>query len=194
MEILCQVFWGPNASFCEKLFEQEITKKLEPLERMTAIDPPDTLEKLQGFIEDFKDSENLYVELEATYVSTFISNRKGRIVPLYQCCYEYDNAPLMGPPAIEMRERLAKAGLSIEPNEPPDHLCIEMEYLYYLCNKGWIDEDNLLLEAAVSFTDKIMLPWIRDFQKELEMRSEASFYSMFTSVMIAVLGVIRRVE
>ena len=133
IEILCQVFWGPSSSLSEKLFKQEFRKEIKPLTLFIAIDPPNTLEEINTLVGSFKNSEDLFSVLETAYVSAFINNRKGHIVPLYQSCYEYDNAPMMGPSAIAMKERLAESGLSIESqiNEPPDHLCIEMEYLYF---------------------------------------------------------------
>jgi TorA maturation chaperone TorD len=50
----------------------------------------------------------------------------------------------MGEPAIDMKNRYESKGLSLsdEIHEPPDHISIEQEYLYFLLDKGWSDDDR----------------------------------------------------
>ncbi len=52
----------------------------------------------------------------------------------------------MGPPAVRMKKRFESSGLSLSDNmhEPPDHLSIELEYLYFLLEKGWSDNEGSL--------------------------------------------------
>jgi TorA maturation chaperone TorD len=71
-------------------------------------------------------------------VRLFISNRTGITAPLFHSCYASGDGLLMGEPARMMREVLAAQGLDLAEtvHEPPDHLSIELEYLYYLRERG----------------------------------------------------------
>ncbi|NIQ90076.1 MAG: molecular chaperone TorD family protein, partial [Desulfobacterales bacterium] len=74
----------------------------------------------------------MYQHLEEGYVRLFISAKGGITAPLYESCYEFEGAPLMGRAAAEMKERFETKDLSVADTiqEPPDHLSIELEYLY----------------------------------------------------------------
>lgn len=72
----------------------------------------------------------------------------------------------MGEAARAMQARLAESGLevSLDSNEPPDHIALEFEYLYHLLATAW-SEDNPSLEAAGrEFAGQTMLPWVRRFR------------------------------
>ena len=129
--------------------------------------------------------------LETAYVSLFINSRKGLLAPLYHSCYEYKNVPMMGPPAAMMKARPAAAGLTVntEGNDPPDHLCVELEYLYFLLTKGWEGDDESLTEAG-SFAANVMLPWISEFKKRLLPLQDSEFYASVASLLQIVLKII----
>ena len=96
---------------------------------------------------------------------------------------------MMGPPASMMKERLAADGLSMGShiNEPPDHLAVELEYLYFLLTKGWTENHTASIAKAVSFASNTMLPWVHKLQKRLKLPEESTFYSLLISLIIAVL-------
>ena len=96
---------------------------------------------------------------------------------------------MMGRPALEMKARLAAAGLSMDSRakEPPDHLAVQLEYLYFLLSKFRVDHDTLLIEKAVSFTSGTLLPWVRKLKKRLISQTDYLFYSLSVSLLIAVL-------
>ena len=128
------VFWGPDEARCQEMLNENYFGWYPQLKDLLQLDPPDALEKLQAIINSAQDSNDLYTAMEQTYIQLFISSKDGITAPLYQSCYEYENAPLMGPPAQLMQEKLENKGLSVggQLNEPPDHLAIEIEYLYFL--------------------------------------------------------------
>ena len=189
VNVLCQIFWGPSLPQCKALRKQEILREMELLNLLMAINASINTDKLNAIIRRFESSEDLFDYLETTYVRLFISNRKGMLIPLYQSCYEYENAPMMGAPAVAMKERLATASLSLEThiNEPPDHLCVELEYLYFLLTKGWSGENGSFFIEAASFASDVMLPWVSKLQKRIMTHQDSTFYSMFASWMLAVL-------
>ena len=87
----------------------------------------------------------------------FVSDREGVTAPLYESCYAKtesgEKALLMGAPAIDMKNRFESKGLRLSKDihEPPDHISIEIEYLYFLLAKGRSDGDENLINQASSF-------------------------------------------
>ena len=101
-----QMFWGPDMAMCQDMFERGIFREIEPLIPLLGDSLPNVIEEMNKWIHGFTDAEALFDELESSYVSLFVSNKKGWIVPLYQSCYEYEDAPMMGPPVSKMKERI----------------------------------------------------------------------------------------
>ena len=187
-----QMLWGPDMAMCQDMLERGIFREIEPLFPLLGDSLPNIIEEMNKWIHGFTDAEALFDELETSYVRLFISNQKGRVIPFYQSCYEYENAPMMGPPASMMKERLAADGLSIGShiNEPPDHLAVELEYLYFLLTKGWTENYTASIAKAVSFASNTMLPWVHKLQKRLKLQEESTFYLWLISLIVAVLGLI----
>ena len=189
IQTVCQMFWGPDESRCKEMLKIGILREIEPLAPVLNVSPPDALEKVNTTITVFKDHQALFDYLETTYVRLFISNRKGGVVPLYQSCYEYENAPMMGAAAVMMKERLAAVGLSLGKHihEPPDHLSVELEYLYFLLSKGWADDDASMITEAARFASTHMLPWVFQLHKRLMACPDSTFYSLVIALLGAVL-------
>ena len=96
----------------------------------------------------------------------------------------------MGPSAVMMKERFESKGLSLGDHihEPPDHLAIQLEYMYFLLEKGWREDDSALMDEAVSFAGEVMLPWILRFQERIEpVETECRFYQLITAVLSSIL-------
>ena len=189
IQTACRLFWGPDHPHCQEMKQNGLFNKLAPIEPILRIHPPDTLRKLNKMIVRYKDSRTLFDALETAYVGLFINNRKGRIIPLYQSCYEYDHAPMMGASAIMMNERLAAINLSLGPhiNEPPDHIAIELEYLHFLLTNGWAHENASQVKEASSFAADTMLPWILKLHNRLVHHPDAAFYSLGMAVIIGII-------
>ncbi len=116
---------------------------------------------------------------------------------MYQSCHEYDHAPMMGASAIMMKERLAAVNLSLGPhiNEPPDHIAIELEYLYFLLTNGWADENASQVKEASSFAADTMLPWVLKVQsRRLSDRPDAAFYAAVVAATIGILTLFEHPE
>jgi len=190
IQTACRLFWGPDDSHCQEMKQNGLFNELAPIAPILRIHPPDTLRKLNKMIVRYEDSRTtLFDALETAYVGLFISNREERIIPLYQSCHEYDHAPMMGASAIMMKERLAAVNLSLGPhiNEPPDHIAIELEYLYFLLTNGWADENASQVKEASSFAADTMLPWILKLHNRLVHHPDAAFYSLGMAVIIGII-------
>jgi len=194
LKILCDIFWGPDPEKCQALLRQEY---FQPFYKMDAIwehASPDILADIRGFIRIFSDEASLFSSLEEAYIRIFVNSRTS-VVPLYQSCYDgssQSTAPqgvLMGSSAVLMKERFADKGLSLanDLNEPPDHVAIEMEYLYFLLQQGWSKQDDVLLSEAAAFAGDCMLPWVTVFKDRLSSESGCPFYPLAAALLEACL-------
>ena len=193
--LLSRLYWGPDADFSRDLLRGFFFKPFEALKPMVSYEPPGILDELKAINASITDEDEIFQNLEQAYVRLFINSRDGIIAPLYASCYGAgrapgEAAPLMGPPAVSMKERFESKGLSLGDHihEPPDHLSIELEYLYFLLEKGWRDNDTALMDEAVSFAAEIMLPWVTKIQKRIApVETECRFYQLTTAVLCTIL-------
>ena len=169
----------------------------ETLSTLMSVDPPGTIAEIAGLISEHADPGSLFQTLEESYVRLFISNRGGISTPLYQSCYTNPErpeqpGPLMGKAARDMRRRLVSAGLSLDEKlgQLPDHLSVEIEYLYFLLQKPENREDNRSAIEARAFAAEVMLPWVRKFRKKLEGEEENRFYLRMAGLLVSLLKVI----
>jgi len=189
LQKISAIFWGPDENRCEEMFNGNYFAALKELKSQLQFDPPDTPHNLVALINSFQDSKALYDTLEETYVRLFVSSKDGITAPLYHSCYEFDNAPLMGRPALLMRENFRNKGLALSTqiNEPPDHLAIEIEYLYFLLQKGWADNKESYIAEAIAFIDDELRKWVGIFREKLAADPNAKFYFLTASILCAVM-------
>jgi TorA-specific chaperone len=95
----------------------------------------------------------------------------------------------MGEPAAMMTKRLQSKKLSLADtlHEPPDHLSIELEYLYFLLQKGWAEDDRMLIAEAAEFAGESMLPWVGTFRDKLTAAAPSPFYPMMAALLLCLL-------
>lgn len=195
IDALCCIFWGPDPDQCRTLLDGDFTAVFETVEKELDNKIHKGLKKFKAIIKAYDDPEELFLALNEEYVRLFISNLNGVTAPLFESCYEYENAPLMGPAAIRMNEFLDSAGLDISEdfNEPPDHLCIELELLYYSLEKAWKTKSkkNGQLKEAEAFVSEIMLPWINTFYNKLISEYPGSFYTLSADILRELLQSIK---
>ena len=192
---LAGLYWGPDAEGSRELLRGVYLKPFEALKPIVGYEPPDILDELRAINTSFTDEDDFFQYLEQSYVRLFINSRDGITAPLYASCYEPgraagEDAPLMGPPAFLMKECFESKGLSLGEHihEPPDHLAIELEYLYFLLERGWTDDDAALKDEAVFFAGDVMLPWVFKFQERLgTVETECRFYHLTTAILCTIL-------
>lgn len=126
--------------------------------------------------------------LEAEYVRLFIAGPGGVPAPLYQSCHLGGGSRTMGESARAMRDRLAEEGLEValDSNEPPDHLALELEYLFHLCAGDW-SGDAAEAERGARFAGEVMLPWVRRFRDALAGADPDPVYLAAADVAVALL-------
>lgn len=201
LQIMSAFFWGPEPEQCNNMLRESFWL---PIERVIPwLEPPSpaVFNEIKMLVNHFTDADPLFHYLEEVYIRLFISDPKGLRTPLYASCYAGEEsgkiAPLMGEPALAMKERFRSKGLSLADtiHDPPDHLAIELEFLYFLLEKGWAERDNLLLEEAFSFSSEIMLPWVIKLQERLVADEiENRFYPLITALLCAILRLVGRLN
>jgi TorA maturation chaperone TorD len=193
--LLSRFYWGLAAKGNRDILQGIYLRPFEVLRPIIGFEPPGIIDELKAINTSFTGEDEIFQYLEQAYVRLFINSRDGITAPLYASCYETGggpgrDAPLMGPPAVLMKERFESKGLSLGDHihEPPDHLSIELEYLYFLLERGWSGDDATLKDEAVSFAGKIMLPWVIKFQERLVAgETEGRFYQLTTAILCAIL-------
>jgi TorA-specific chaperone len=192
---LSHIFWGPELEDSRDLLRGIYLKPFEALKPIVSYEPPGVIDELKAINTSFTGEDEIFQCLEQAYIRLFINSRDGIAAPLYASCYvdgktPGENAPLMGPPAVRMKKRFESRGLSLSDNmhEPPDHLSIELEYLYFLLEKGWSDDEREFIAEAASFATDVMLPWVIKLQERLSaVETECRFYQLVSAILCAIL-------
>ncbi len=185
IESMCRVFWGPDLESCCQMREGTFFHSGEKILTKSDMKSSAAFDSVKAVIDQFNSDQSLFDHLNECYVRLFINNRGGIAAPLYQSCYEFENAPMMGKPAVIMKTLFESKGLSMENrvHEPPDHLAIELEYLFFLVNEESIDQ-----KEVASFAGKIMLPWVEKFNQCLKSETaEENFYFSASEILVMLL-------
>ena len=192
LKIMGQIFWGPSVEGRTEMVKKNYLNRLDSLTSVLKARSGNRLREIGSIIRSFPDGDSLYEHLEEGYVRLFISAKGGIAAPLYESCYEFEGAQLMGRAATEMKERFEAKGLSIVDTiqEPPDHLSIELEYLYFLLDKGWRDQDEELVAEGSAFAQETMLPWVSKLSERLASEKDCQYYPLMVSILEDILRAI----
>ena len=189
IQIMCQVFWGPDLESCHQMIEGNFFRPLETLLAEPGVKSSIALDNINSIINKFDTDQSLFDHLNECYVRLFVNSKEGITAPLYQSCYEYENAPMMGESAIKMMDRFKSKGLSMENrlHEPPDHIAVELEYLFFLLQEDGVDQNEIN-----AFAGKTMLPWVKMFNHRLKPETdECRFYFSASEILIQLLKIIQ---
>ena len=194
---LCAIFWGPDREKCREMFLKDYFRPFDILEPFLVSEPPDAAEKVKALIQSSPGEGAFFASLEEAYITLFVNARGGIAAPLYQSCYPDSGDPrtansLMGEPAVMMKERFTSKGLALDNglNEPPDHLAIELEYLYFLLQKGWTESRAASLPEAVTFVKTELLSWVPQFEERLRAAPTDPFYPLAAAILVAALRLV----
>ena len=192
LKIMGQTFWGPSLERCTEMVQENYLNRLQSLKSILPARSFDSLDQIVSTIKSFPDVDSLYQHLEECYVRLFISAKGGIVALLYESCYEFEGAPLMGRAAAEMKKRFEAKGMSVADNvqEPPDHISIELEYLYFLLDKGWREKYDALIVEAAEFSSDTLLPWASELSEKLASEEECRYYPLMATIVVEILTVI----
>ncbi len=187
IELLATIFRGPDSDGWAAILDVGVPELLahapEKLAHLT-----DSLHNLQDSRPDPSEIASLTV-LETEYVRLFIAASGGVTAPLYESCHLGEAPRIMGDSAVSMRSRLGECGLEValDSNEPPDHISIELEYLYHLLATAWADDDPALEAKGREFARLEMLPWVRRFRDALSQSEPHPVYLHAADLAVMIL-------
>lgn len=194
IELGVAVFRGPDASGWTEIADQGMPDLLYRVQKnnCAAIEAP--LRELASSLAHALGGDQGPAALETEYVRLFVAGHGGVPAPLYESCHQGGKGRTMGQSALDMQARLEEAGLSVslDSNEPPDHLTIELEYLFYLLSEGWTGSE-LLATKGVDFAESVMLPWVRRFRDALSQADPHPVFVNATDLVAATLSSVRDV-
>jgi TorA maturation chaperone TorD len=98
---------------------------------------------------------------------------------------ELERGLVMGRSTVDARRRYAEAGLQLSPDftDLPDHIAVELEFMYFLCDKeaeAWQaqDEETALERRAAehAFLGAHLSKWIPSFCQTVVQAAQEEFY------------------
>jgi len=192
IELAVAVFRGPGPDGWAAIVGSGLPELLAAAPP-TAPDLTVSLGKLQDSLPGRSGIAAALPDLESEFVRLFVAGGGGVPVPPYESCHQEGSSGsrgrTMGASALRMRDRLAAAGLavSLDSNEPPDHLSIELEYLFHLLSTGWAGEDPAAAAEGVSFA-AAMTPWVRRFLAGLQGAEAHPAFIRTAETLVGALG------
>ena len=116
--------------------------------------------------------------------------------PLYGSVYLETGGTLMGQSTVAVLNFYRSSGLNISDDfdDLPDHICVELEFMQFLCTKQATvsseDDADLTDEYRLkqsSFLEKYLSSWIPSLAKRIEGNTDNSFYLALASNLFAFL-------
>jgi len=132
-------------------------------------------------------------ELEYEYNKLFVGPEHV-LCPPYESVYRSDRSEIelglvMGPSTNDAKKRYREAGLEIAKDfkELPDHIAIELEFMYFLCaneaKSKDFEEASLWRKRQREFIASHIKPWYSNFSRMLELNAISSFYKAVAKLM-----------
>lgn len=120
--------------------------------------------------------------LRIDYSKLFVGPYK-LLAPPYGSVYLENTTRVMGDSTLDVKNRYGKEGLQVDLKEAPDHIAIELEFMYYLISK---EIEAALMSDAVStaaylekqkdFLETHLGIWVSDLASNIAANAETVFY------------------
>ncbi len=105
------------------------------------------------------------------------------LAPPYGSVYLENTRMVMGDSTMDVRCIYREEGLNVSLKEAPDHIAIELEFMYYLISKeveAVLNSDSVnttnYLKRRKDFLETHLGIWVSDFSNSIEINAETSFY------------------
>ena len=124
------------------------------------------------------DIDSLIIDYTKLFVGPY-----GLLAPPYGSIYLENNGRVMGNSTMEARNSYAEEGLDICLKEAPDHIAIELEFMYFLIFKeieatknNDLNNTSRYQEKQRAFLENHLYTWIPDFTDKVEANAQTEFY------------------
>lgn len=167
-------------SACYYLPEIETLANLAELEAALSRLCPQAAESV-AMMRQENDIEQLQIDYSRLFVGPF-----KLLAPPYGSVYLEDKREVMGASTLDARKRYKEAGLDISDNvkEAPDHIAVELEFLFYLIFKEIeaVEKTDLRdamahLERQRAFLMRHLGMWVSEFAETVDINAKTEFYS-----------------
>jgi len=119
--------------------------------------------------------------LKVDYTRLFVGPFK-LLAPPYGSFYLEDGR-MMGESTVDVRNWYEKLGLDVVINDAPDHIAMELEFMYYLAAKqiqatqeGNLQEIQLHRQEQRLFLCSHLTRWLPEFAKNVQENAQTEFY------------------
>lgn len=134
--------------------------------------------EISGYLDSLQDFEPLMIDYSKLFVGPF-----ELLAAPYGSVYLEESGKLMGNSTTNVEELYAQEGIKVEIKEVPDHIAIELEFMYFLANRKveaiTIMDENLIAlyhQKQQSFLDIHLGSWIEEFTENVEKNAQTGFY------------------
>ena len=172
-------------SACYYLPEEDTLEKLTVLERTLGVACPEAVEPA-AMMRDETDLEQLKVDFSRLFVGPF-----KLLAPPYGSVYLESGRQVMGASTVDAKNRYQEAGLDIsgEVKEAPDHIALELEFMYYLVFKEIevLEQSDLervmdYLRKQQQFLERHLGAWMSKFAANVEQNATTDFYKSLAAI------------
>jgi len=111
------------------------------------------------------------------------------LAPPYGSVYLEDKSRVMGESTVDVGKRYSEEGLNISLKEAPDHIAIELEFMYFLIFKevesiriSDFGTAAVYREKQKAFLENHLGMWVSDFVHWVETNAQTTFYRILGSI------------
>ncbi|WP_176761254.1 TorD/DmsD family molecular chaperone [Desulforhopalus singaporensis] len=172
-KLLGACFYEPDK---EIFIEERVCANLASQLRDVCPEAAACAEKMEAELER-ETQQRLRVDYAALFVGPF-----ALIAPPYGSVYLEQNRRVMGDSTQMVKRYYQDAGLTVEMKEPPDHIAIEFEFMYFLLAKeitaraeDLTGKTTCLRQLQSNFFNSAM-PWIPEFTARLQAGAATDYY------------------
>lgn len=173
-KLLAACFYEPDRAL---FIEEKVGEKLGLLFDNLAPNIADTARQMQKVIEELE-QEKMSIDHATLFVGPF-----ELLAAPYGSIYIEKKRRVMGESSVNAARYYQDADLSVDIKEPPDHIVIELEFMYYLCSKEasaaqneLSDDVNRFREMQARFYHRAMKPWVGEFCAAVRAGTDNGFY------------------
>ena len=159
---------------CYYLPDEELLKTLNCLDKFRG--------NLQSEIAKNTPAPNNIDSIKIDYSRLFVGPYR-LLAPPYGSVYLENTRTVMGESTMDVRSRYAEEGLCVDLKEAPDHIAIELEFMYYLISKqieASLNSDSInnigYLRKQKDFLETHLGIWVPDFTGNMAANAETAFY------------------
>ena len=123
-------------------------------------------------------------QLKIDYTQLFVGPFK-LLAPPYGSFY-LEDSKIMGDSTIDVRNRYEQEGLDIVIKDAPDHIAMELEFIYYLIvrqSQAANEEDiQLYQQKQQSFLCSHLTGWLPEFTEKVQENAQTEFYKKLAAL------------